>query len=111
MRHVEEARWKTGKPPITVRWVDVNKGDGLNPKVRSRLPARQVRHADEEDVFARTPPLEALRSIISLAATDLPSKTLHERDPRSGRRTRVSVINIYFGRISMLRPREPSPRT
>ena len=36
-----EAFQKIGRPPITVRWVDVNKGDELKPKYRSRLVARQ----------------------------------------------------------------------
>ena len=35
---MDEARRVTGKPPITVRWVDVNKGDDLVP-----LAARQIR--------------------------------------------------------------------
>ena len=34
-----EARRKTGRPPISARWVDVNKGDDLNPNYRSRLVA------------------------------------------------------------------------
>ena len=38
-----EALRMTGKPPITVRWVDVNKCDGLNPKIRSRPVAREIR--------------------------------------------------------------------
>ena len=29
IRAFEEARKRTGKPPITVRWVDVNKGDDI----------------------------------------------------------------------------------
>ena len=37
---VGEARRVTGRPPITVRWVDVNKGDNQNPNIRSRLVAR-----------------------------------------------------------------------
>ena len=28
------ARAVTGRPPISVRWVDVNKGDDLNPNYR-----------------------------------------------------------------------------
>ena len=36
LRPVSECRRATGKPPVTVRWVDVNKGDDLNPNVRSR---------------------------------------------------------------------------
>ena len=36
-RPIDEVRRKTGNPPITVRWVDVNKGHDLNPNIRSRL--------------------------------------------------------------------------
>ena len=39
---IDEARRKTGKPPITKRWVDVNKGDDIEPNIRSRLVARQI---------------------------------------------------------------------
>jgi len=37
-----EARAQTGRQPISVRWVDVNKGDVFIPRCRSRLVARQV---------------------------------------------------------------------
>ena len=30
---------QTGKAPIAVRWVDINKGDDLHPNYRSRLVA------------------------------------------------------------------------
>ena len=33
---VDEARRKTGKPPITVRWVDVKKADDIEPNWRVR---------------------------------------------------------------------------
>ena len=49
---VEEARAVCGKPPISVRWVDVNKGDDLRPKVRSRLVAREIRRPEEAAIFA-----------------------------------------------------------
>ena len=39
-RPIAEARRVTGKPPITVRWVDVSKGDNTCLNVRSRLVAR-----------------------------------------------------------------------
>ena len=42
-RHRNEAFQNTGKAPITVKWVDVNKGDDLNPNYRSRLVAREIR--------------------------------------------------------------------
>ena len=38
-RPKNEARQRTGKGPISVRWVDVNKGDDINPRYRSRLVA------------------------------------------------------------------------
>ena len=37
---------RTGKAPITVRWVDVNKGDEYEPNYRSRLVARQLKATD-----------------------------------------------------------------
>ena len=43
LRKVSEALRRTGKPPITVRWVETNKGDDQCPKIRSRLVAREIR--------------------------------------------------------------------
>ena len=40
VRPVAECWAKTGKAPVTVKWVDVNKGDDKNIIVRSRLCAR-----------------------------------------------------------------------
>ncbi len=89
-----EAMAKQGKPPISVKWIDVNKGDDEGPNYRSRLVAREIRRAWEASVFAPTPPLEALRSVISLAATDLVGHARHVRDPNSEKRTQISVIDI-----------------
>ena len=41
----EEAIRQQGKVPITVKWIDVNKGDDEKPKYRSRLVAREARRA------------------------------------------------------------------
>ena len=51
------------------RWIDVNKGDGANWRYRSRYVAKEYNTGDEDGLFASTPPLEALRLIISDAAT------------------------------------------
>ena len=94
-----DAQRYQGKPPITVKWVDVNKGDDESPNYRSRLVAREVRQAWESSIFSPTPPLESLRSILSLAATDIPGVLEHDRRPESPTRTQVSVIDIaraYF---------------
>ena len=41
-RQRSEAYKFTGKPPISVKWVDVNKGDDEPPNYRSRLVAREI---------------------------------------------------------------------
>ena len=60
---------KTRRGPIAVRWVDINKGDGINPDYRSRLVAKELRINEREDLFAATPPLEAKKTLFSLAVT------------------------------------------
>ena len=50
---------QTGKAPIKVRWLDINKGDEFRPECRSRLVAQEIRHDNRMDLFAATPPLEA----------------------------------------------------
>ena len=61
----------TGKRPIPVKWVDVNKGDAQRPEVRSRLAVAETRHRttpsemDNAQTFSATPPYEALRMLAS----------------------------------------------
>ena len=59
-----------GEKVIGVRWIDINKGDTLNPDYRSRLVAKDFKKGDRPDLFAATPPLEALKMIISIAASN-----------------------------------------
>jgi len=66
---IEECRRATGKGPIGGRWVDHNKGDSKCLNVRSRYVAQEVAKYKDESLFAATPPLEALRLMISEAAT------------------------------------------
>ena len=66
----EECLAKTGKRPIGGRWVDINKGDPSNPLIRCRYVAQEVAHFKDDDFFAAMPPLEALRMLISEAATN-----------------------------------------
>ena len=49
---IAECRREMGRNPISVRWVD---GDDVNPNIRSRLVARQIRGPGEESTFAPTP--------------------------------------------------------
>ena len=65
---ISECVMRTGRQPLIVRWIDVNKGDQDNPNYRSRLVARESNTHKGEDLFAAIPPLEALKSIISITA-------------------------------------------
>ena len=58
----------TGKAPLQGKWVDVNKGDLERPVVRSRYVAKEFANVRSDDFFASTPPLEALRMLLSHAA-------------------------------------------
>ena len=56
---------RTGRAPVKVRWVDVNKGDEQNPDYRSRLVAMEFKTDSSAEWFSGTPPLEALRFVCS----------------------------------------------
>ena len=51
------------------RWIDINKGDLQNMIHRSRLVGKEFNNGKDDSLFAATPPLEALRLLISAAAT------------------------------------------
>ena len=108
-RPVRECLDRTGRPPVTVRWVDTNKGDDNCPNIRSRLVARQIRGPGQEAVFAPTAPLEALRTVLSLAATDLPGRPSRCRDPKSEKRAQVSFVDIRRAYLNAkTNPEEPT---
>ena len=66
---IQECIEKTGNKPIAVKWIDRNKQDAKNPLYRSRLVGKEFNTYNDITLYAATPPLEALRLIISLAAT------------------------------------------
>ena len=71
-----EAR-KRGIKIVSTRWIDINKGDKWNPNYRSRFVAKEYNNGrdGEGNWFAATPPLEALKLLISDAATRRPGHT------------------------------------
>ena len=71
------------------RWVDTNKGDLTNPKVRCRLVAQEVAIGKIPDLFAATPPIEYIRDLVLCCVSSQWSK----------RPTRVMVSDVkgaYF---------------
>ena len=79
------------KRVIGTRWVDTNKGDEAHYNVRSRLVAQETkRKGTIEQFFAGTPPLSALKVLLSLATTS----RLPEIDPV--RKARGRVLLQFF---------------
>ena len=67
---MSECLSKTGKKPIALRWIDINKGDQASPNYRSRLVAKEINIHKRGDLFAGSPPLEALKIVISMTASN-----------------------------------------
>ena len=67
---------RTGRRPIGVRWININKGDQYNVNIRSRLVAKEFNNKKCDDLFDGTPLVEAMRAIVSMAASGTTSKTL-----------------------------------
>ena len=67
---LEECRARTGKDPISTKWVNTDKGRCGEVLIRSRLVARDFKSkhaANDVDVFAAMPPLEAKRLLLRMA--------------------------------------------
>ena len=78
---LDEAYRQWGRKPIPLRWVDTNKGDEQKENYRSRLVVKEVKRAKapEErmstiELFSSTPPLEAVRLLLSLMVTERTSR-------------------------------------
>ena len=61
---------RTGKKPIGTRWVDINKGDDINTDYRSLIVAQEFNDHKRDDRFAATPPLEAIKVLLSSAVNE-----------------------------------------
>ncbi len=67
----------TGKAPIGVRWVDINKGDTANPNYRSRLVAMEFKTDNKPEWYAATPPSECLKLILHKMAMSRKAKIMY----------------------------------
>ena len=66
---VNECWRETGKVPIAVQWVDINKGDSTNPNYRGRFVAKEFNTGPCPELYAATPPSECLRIMLSKMAS------------------------------------------
>ena len=62
---------------ISTKWIDTNKGDATAPNIRARLVGREIKRDKRDDLFAATPPLESLRMIVSICASNQ-----HKNNPK-----------------------------
>ena len=73
---VEQCWSETNAKPFGTKWIDISKGDGDRVEIRSRLVATdlKVRQGQmgvlPDDVFNATPPLDALRFLMTLMMTE-----------------------------------------
>ena len=77
IKSVKECWEKTGKPPVSVRWVRTNKAHPVGIDIRCRLVARDFKGGENgrDDLFAETPPLEAKRMLLSLSLIHISEPT------------------------------------
>ena len=54
---------------LKTKWIDINKGDLEHSNYRSRFVAMEFNIHRMDGLFASTPPLEALKLLVSDAAT------------------------------------------
>ena len=71
---VSECIKVTGKKPIGTRWTDINKQDEIDPLYRSRLVGQEFNNSQDATLYVATPPLEAIRTILGLAATKMQNR-------------------------------------
>ena len=89
-----EARRLTGKAPLKGRWVDCNKGDRGQYDVRCRWVAKDIAYHHSDQFFAATPPLEALRLVLSEAATGVGVKKVMFLDAKKAHLHAPSVRDV-----------------
>ena len=98
--------WKeTGRAPIGSKWVDVNKGDATRPQIRSRFVVKEIATYKTDDFFTATPPLEALRLLLSLAASSSQDIKVEVLDARKAHLHAFADRTVF----TQLPPEEAAP--
>lgn len=93
----KEQGWKI----VRSRWIDINKGDELHPNYRSRMVGKEFNDSELDGLFAATPPLEALRLLLSWAATD---GSAHPGGTGQGRMQKILLIADVSRAVQLEKP-------
>ena len=93
---------------LPVRWVDVNKGDKNNYKVRSRIVGKELKVKTREallahELFSATPPWETVKALFSLLVTDANEKFNPDR--------KEQVMGVYDISRAHFMPRQSARST
>ena len=75
-----EAIAKYNVIPVDTKWIDTEALEVEPIQLRSRIVAREFKSGDRSDLYAGTPPLEALKAILSIAASHSPEFLLMHVD-------------------------------
>ena len=95
---VAEFWGKTGKGPISIKWIDIIKGYDRHPKYRSRNVAREIAFNKREWLFAATPPLDVMKLRVSALATGNRGKRLMVADVK---RAYFHVVSQRFTYVKL----------
>ena len=98
---LSECWQSTGRAPVKVKWIDINKGDNVNHEYRSRLVAKEIKMDKRLDLFAATPPLEAKKLLFSAAVTE--DVGFHKGDKESGMKIDFIDISRAFFQADAIR--------
>ena len=82
-------RYEAQGKVVSTKWIDINKGDAQNPNYRARLVGREIKTDKRLDLFAATPPLESLRMVSSMCASN-------QRRSQPYRILSIDIKRAYF---------------
>ena len=99
-----EARARTRRKRVGLKWIDTNKGSAEAPRYRSRLVCTEVRRKRVEPIFSATPPLETLRVLLSVACEE---DVFHGEDPFLISTADVSRAHLYADAVRDVHIRLP----
>ena len=81
--------------PVDTKWVDTDKAFEEEPmQIRSRIVAREFKSDDQPGLYAGTPPLEALKAIISIAANHKETFSIMHFDVSCAKAKRPVLIRL-----------------
>ena len=101
----KEAVEECGTTPVDTKWVDTDNAFEEEPmQIRSQMCAREFKSDDRPYLYARTPPLEALKAIISIAANHKEMLSIMHIDvSRAYFHAREDIMGTDAGKVGLMK--------